>query len=179
MRRASLRSGCEARSNELHPGGGAAGADAGRRLGRAKKSSSSSEPSEDDPESEWRKDGDDGDAESSERMGKFFRSAETELPTAVRWRHRGHGSVAPGAAASMRERHARQKPWPQWRRRGVRSSSSYRTLHSEQHGTRIAPGADGFRAARRGALGRGVGEEAARRRGRSGRRGGGFGEGDG
>jgi hypothetical protein len=52
-------------------------------------------------------------------------------------------------------------------------------LHSEQHGTRIAPGADGFRAARRGALGRGVGEEAARRRGRSGRRGGGFGEGDG
>jgi hypothetical protein len=139
MRRASLRSGCEARSKELHPGDAAAGAGAGRRVGRAKKSSSSSEPSEDDPESEWRKDGDEGDAERSDRMGKFFRSAETELPTAVGWRHRGHGSVAPGAAASMRERHARQNPWPQWRSSGVRSSSSYLTLHNEQHGTRIAP----------------------------------------
>jgi hypothetical protein len=163
-----LRSGCEARSTELHPGGATGGV--GRRLGRAKKSSSSSEPSEDDPDSEWRKDGEEGEAERSERIGKFFRSAVTELPTAVRWRHRGHGSTAPGAAASMRVRHARQKPWPQWRSSGTCSSSSYRTWHSEQHGTRIAPAASVGSA-----LGRGVGGTGKAMRGRSGR---GFGKGD-
>jgi hypothetical protein len=142
MRRASLRSGCDARSTELHPGGAAGGV--GRRLGRAKKSSSSPEPSEDDPESEWRKDGEEGEGETRERTGKFFRSAVTELPTAVGWRHRGHGSTAPVAAASMRARHARQNPWPQWSSSGACSSSSYRTWHSEQHGTRIAPAPMGF-----------------------------------
>lgn len=165
MRRASLRSGCEARSNEAQPAGCSDGAAApapapaaeDRRLGRPKKSSSSSsEPSEEEPpESEWRNEGDDGDDDSSERMGKFFRSAETELPTAVGWRHRGHASTAPAALASIRARHARQKPWPQWSSSGARSSSSYRTWHSEQHGTRIAARRGAALArARRGASGR-------------------------
>jgi hypothetical protein len=136
-----------------------------------KKSSSSSEPSEDDSDSEWRKDGEEGEAVRSERIGKFFRSAVTELPTEVGWRHRGHGSTAPGAAASVRVRHARQKPWPQWRSSGTCSSSSYRTWHSEQHGTRITPAAWGCSA-----LGRGVGGGGGKAmRGRSGQ---GFGEGD-
>lgn len=69
MRRASLRSGCEARSTDVQPGGGAGTvAAAGRRLGRAKKSSSSSSE-EEEAESEWRKEGDEGASERRERMG--------------------------------------------------------------------------------------------------------------